>query len=119
MKAGGNFIGVPQDAPQDTPQEILHETPHGIPVVVLYAKEGCCLCSEALKVLLHVRQAVPFTLVQKDITEDERLMSKYQYSIPVVAINGKEKFAYEVDEEELKSELAAAMAVPKCEQEKD
>ncbi|KLU58671.1 hypothetical protein CEB3_c46870 [Peptococcaceae bacterium CEB3] len=86
----------------------MAQTPQEVPVVVLYGKEGCCLCSEALKVLLRVRQFVPFTLVQKDITDDDGLRKKYQYSIPVVSINGKEKFAYEVGEEELKSELAAA-----------
>lgn len=77
-----------------------------IPEVVIYGKEGCCLCSEALEILFKVQQEMPFTLVQTDITTDDQLMEKYQYSIPVICINGIEKFIYEVDEEALKSSLA-------------
>ncbi|HEY7891194.1 MAG TPA: glutaredoxin family protein, partial [Solirubrobacteraceae bacterium] len=45
--------------------------------VVLYGRDGCCLCDEARQVLERVRGRQPFTLVQRDIDTDDALQRAY------------------------------------------
>ena len=42
------------------------------PEVVLYGRDGCCLCDDARAVLERVRARRPFALVERDIDADER-----------------------------------------------
>lgn len=79
-----------------------------IPEVEIFGKEGCCLCDDALDVLMKVQEKIPFTLVRTDISCDEQLMEKYQHLIPVICINGQKKFIFAVQEEELVSALTSA-----------
>jgi glutaredoxin len=73
--------------------------------VVLYGREGCCLCDEARDLLLRVRAERPFAFAERDIERDERLLRAYLERIPVVTIDGVEAFALFVDESELKQRL--------------
>ena len=73
--------------------------------VVIYGREGCCLCEEALRLLERVRATHPFALQQRDIESDERLLRGYLERIPVVTIDGAEAFELFVDEAELKRRL--------------
>jgi glutaredoxin len=75
--------------------------------VVLYGREGCCLCTEALGLLERVRATQPFELVQRDIERDERLLRAYLERIPVVTIDGVEVFELFVDENALRRLLSA------------
>ena len=75
--------------------------------VILYGREGCCLCDDAREVLLRVRSNHPFTLQECDIEQDEALHRAYLERIPVVTIDGVEAFELFVDEAELQSRLAA------------
>jgi hypothetical protein len=81
------------------------------PEVVLYGRDGCCLCDEAREILERVRVTHPFALVQRDIDTDERLLRAYLERIPVVAIDGVEVFELFVDEPELARRLSASAAV--------
>jgi hypothetical protein len=74
--------------------------------VVLYGRDGCCLCEEALAVLERVRTQLPFGLIQFDIESDERVHRAYVERIPVVTIDGVEAFEYHVDEAELVRRLS-------------
>ena len=74
--------------------------------VVIYGREGCCLCEDALTLLERVRATHPFALHQRDIESDERLLRAYLERIPVVTIDGAEAFELFVDEAELKRRLA-------------
>ena len=76
--------------------------------VVLYGREGCCLCEEALGVLSRVRSHTPFSLVEFDIETDEQVHRAYLERIPVVTIDGVEAFQYHVDEDELVRRLSAS-----------
>lgn len=76
--------------------------------VVLYGREGCCLCEEALAVLSRVRAHTPFALVEFDIETDEQVHRAYLERIPVVTIDGVEAFQYHVEERELVRRLSAA-----------
>ncbi len=73
--------------------------------VVLYGRDGCCLCDEAREVLERVRARQPFALVERDIDADEALLRAYLERIPVIAIDGVEVFELFVDEAELERRL--------------
>lgn len=66
--------------------------------VTFYTRPGCHLCENALKVVSRVRERVPFTLEERNIETDDRLMLAYLERIPVVAIDGHERFELFVDE---------------------
>jgi hypothetical protein len=69
--------------------------------VTLYSKPDCCLCDEALEVIARVRDEHPFELVKVNIESDARLSAVHGERIPVVLVDGDEKFVYRVDEESL------------------
>jgi glutaredoxin len=73
--------------------------------VVLYGREGCCLCDDAREVLERVRSRRRFELVERDIDSDDALLRAYLERIPVVAIDGQEVFDLFVDESELERRL--------------
>ena len=66
--------------------------------LVLYGKPGCHLCDDARVVLESV--GAPYAEV--DITSDDALHAAYLERIPVVALDGRERFAYFVDEAALR-----------------
>jgi hypothetical protein len=73
--------------------------------IVLYGREGCCLCDDARDVLLRVRAEHPFAFAERDIDHDEALLRAYLERIPVVTIDGVEAFALFVDESKLRQRL--------------
>ncbi|HWD74507.1 MAG TPA: glutaredoxin family protein [Solirubrobacteraceae bacterium] len=75
------------------------------PTVVLYGRQGCCLCDDARTLLLKVRDERPFHFAERDIDRDERLLRAYLERIPVVTIDGVEMFELFVDESELRQRL--------------
>jgi hypothetical protein len=75
--------------------------------VVLYGRDGCCLCDDARAVLERVRVDLPFTFTERDIDRDDRLLRAYLERIPVVTIDGAEAFELFVDESDLRHRLAS------------
>jgi glutaredoxin len=73
--------------------------------VVLYGREGCCLCDDARAVIERVRRRRPFALEEHDIDRDEKLLRAYLERIPVITIDGAEVFELFVDESELERRL--------------
>jgi Glutaredoxin-like domain (DUF836) len=73
--------------------------------VVLYGREGCCLCDDARVVLERVRAEHPFAFTERDIDQDDGLLSAYLERIPVVTIDGVEAFELFVSETELRQRL--------------
>ena len=73
--------------------------------VVLYGREGCCLCDDARALLMRVRAERPFNFAEQDIDRDEQLLQRYLERIPVVTIDGAEAFELFVDESELRARL--------------
>jgi glutaredoxin len=69
--------------------------------VVLYSRPGCHLCDEARAVLEAQRARTPFDLEELDIETDDELVKEYGIRIPVVAIDGVERFEIAVDRGEL------------------
>jgi glutaredoxin len=74
-------------------------------VVVLYGRDGCCLCDDARAVLERVRRRRAFELAERDIDADDALLRAYLERIPVVTIDGVEAFELFVDESELERRL--------------
>ena len=82
--------------------------------VVLYGRQGCCLCYDARDVLLRVRARQPFAFEERDIDLDEALLRAYLERIPVVTIDGVEAFDLSVDEGELeRALLGSRLAEPR------
>jgi hypothetical protein len=73
--------------------------------VTLYGRPGCHLCEEALAVVDRVRARLPFALEQRNIETDDRWMVAYLERIPVVTIDGLERFELFVDEREFEDAL--------------
>ncbi len=73
--------------------------------VVLYGRDGCCLCDDARAILERVRARHPFALTERDIEADEALLRAYLERIPVVTIEGDEVFELFVDEGALERRL--------------
>jgi glutaredoxin len=69
----------------------------------LYTRQGCHLCDEALAVLL--RHGLSPSLV--DIDADPALRERFNECVPVVEIDGKERFRGRVNEVLLARILAA------------
>jgi glutaredoxin len=71
--------------------------------VVLYSRPGCHLCDEARTVIERVRADAPFSFEEVDISDDDALELEYGIRIPVVLVDGLERFEIAVDEAELRS----------------
>lgn len=69
--------------------------------IVLYGKAGCHLCDDARAVLESV--GAPFEEI--DITTDDALHATYLERIPVITIDGDERFEFFVDEAALRALL--------------
>ena len=66
-------------------------------VVTLYGKPGCHLCEDAFQAIEQVRRKRHFELKEVDITLDPGLNREYGERIPVVAVDGVERFEFFVD----------------------
>jgi hypothetical protein len=65
--------------------------------VLLYSRPGCHLCDEARGVLLAEQARTPFDLHEVSVEGDDDLERAYGIRIPVVLVDGVERFEYEVD----------------------
>jgi hypothetical protein len=75
--------------------------------VVLYTREGCCLCDDAREVVMRVRSRhrSGFAFEERDIDSDDALHRAYLERIPVITIDGAEAFELFVNETELEHRL--------------
>lgn len=71
--------------------------PQPSPEVLLYTRDGCHLCEDALAILLAVQQQFPFSLRILDIDQDPELVARHGLEIPVVCIDGQIRFRGRVD----------------------
>jgi glutaredoxin len=71
--------------------------------IVLYSRQGCHLCDEAA--VLLARHGLTFDTI--DVDGDPELRSRYDACVPVVVIDGKERFRGRVDERLLRRLLDA------------
>jgi glutaredoxin len=75
--------------------------------VTLYTRAGCCLCDQARQVLSSARRRAAFDLEEIDIDRHPEWLALYNEEVPVIAIDGRKAFKYQVGEEEFLRRLAA------------
>ena len=73
--------------------------------VTLYTRLGCHLCEEAEQVLRGEQAVIPFHLELVDIDRDPELVRRYGVRVPVVAVDGRDLFEYEVPADLLRAHL--------------
>jgi glutaredoxin len=73
--------------------------------VTLYGKPGCHLCEDARAAIDQARASHDFDLVEIDVSVDPALNREYGERIPVVEIDGVERFQYFVDSTALLNSL--------------
>lgn len=75
------------------------------PRVTVYSKPDCHLCVAVMTTLLELQAELGFTVEERDITTDEKLLRAYFERIPVIALDGEELFEYFLDEGVLRERL--------------
>ncbi|HEV8426285.1 MAG TPA: glutaredoxin family protein [Pyrinomonadaceae bacterium] len=75
------------------------------PHVIVYSRPGCHLCDDAKAAILSAGCSDQFVFEEINIESDEELLRKYQYDIPVIAINGVESFIHRVDADTFKTRI--------------
>ncbi|MDP8969090.1 MAG: glutaredoxin family protein, partial [Actinomycetota bacterium] len=76
--------------------------PRRRPTVTVYTRTNCGLCRRAEAVVVRVaRGRADVELV--DVDSDPELVARYTVRVPVVAIDGRELFEYEVDPRALRA----------------
>ena len=73
--------------------------------VIVYSRPGCHLCDEAKAAIQNAGCSDSFTLEEINIESDRELLRKYQYDIPVIAIDGVESFIHRVDPREFRTRI--------------
>ena len=74
-------------------------------VVTLYSRPRCGLCDRAREQILALREGADFELEEVSIEGDQELEREYGLRIPVVAIDGEERFEVELSADELRAAL--------------
>jgi hypothetical protein len=69
--------------------------------VVMFSRPGCHLCDVARTEILAVRRRDPFVFEEISIEGDDVLELEYGIRIPVVTVDGRERFEISVDAGEL------------------
>ena len=65
--------------------------------VIIYSRPGCHLCDEAKATIQNAGCSDRFSLEEINIESDDELLRKYKYDIPVVTIDGVERFRHRVN----------------------
>jgi hypothetical protein len=73
----------------------------------MFSRPGCGLCDEARRVILALRDRLPFDLEEVSVEGDDALELAYGLRIPVVLVDGEELFELSVDAEALAAALRA------------
>jgi hypothetical protein len=74
----------------------------------MYSRTTCGLCDRAREAILAVRNELPFDFEEVFVDGDHRLERAYGVRVPVVLIDGEERFELDVDA----GELGAALSGP-------
>jgi glutaredoxin len=70
--------------------------------VTVYSKPGCKLCKQAVEVVQRVIGShVPTIIEEVDITQEQELLERYKNDIPVVMVDGIERFRGVIDPQKL------------------
>lgn len=73
----------------------------------MYSRRTCGLCDAARDVILAVREESPFEYEEVLVDGDARLEEYYGLRVPVVLVDGVERFEVEVPADELRALVSA------------
>lgn len=65
--------------------------------VTVFTREGCHLCDEAISLLRSRARRHGLVITMVDITENDAHFEKYVEKIPVVRVQGRDRFFGQVD----------------------
>lgn len=65
--------------------------------VVVYSRNGCHLCDVVKDTLAQLQPTADFQWREVDIDADPELRQKYNEQVPVVFIDGRKAFKYQMD----------------------
>ena len=66
-------------------------------MVTIYTRRGCHLCERAESIVAEARAKIPFDLEIVDIDLSTELKEKYNEQVPVIAIDGRDRFGYAME----------------------
>jgi glutaredoxin len=73
--------------------------------VTVYTRAGCKLCREAERIVAEVAHGLA-AVELVDIDADPSITEQYTIRVPVVAVDGRELFEFQVDADDLRRALA-------------
>jgi Glutaredoxin-like domain (DUF836) len=76
----------------------------------MYSRATCGLCDEAREVILAVRAETPFEYEELFVDGRDDLERAYGVRVPVILVDGQERFEVHVDPAELRRAVAGAGA---------
>jgi len=78
--------------------------------VILYTRPGCHLCEVAKTQILAAQCADLYELQEVNIETDPELVERYGTLIPVITVNGEDRFRYRVSPAEFRESVLKAAA---------
>lgn len=72
----------------------------------MYSRPRCGLCDEARAVIFAERERTPFGFRELDVSGNDELERAYGLRVPVVLVDGQERFEISVDPEGFRAALA-------------
>ena len=76
--------------------------------VVLYTRKGCHLCDVVKETLARLEKRGGFTWREVDVDADPDLIRQFNDQVPVVFIDGRKAFKYQMSEPDFLRRLEAA-----------
>jgi glutaredoxin len=77
--------------------------------VIIYSRPGCHLCEVARETIEAAGCNADYELEEVNIETDPDLLNRYRYDIPVVTVDGIERFKHKVDPNLFKAVIEAAV----------
>lgn len=71
----------------------------------MYSRTTCGLCDRAREMILGIREEIPFEYDEVFVDDDLALEREYGLRVPVVLVDGIERFEVEISDPELRAAL--------------
>jgi glutaredoxin len=66
-------------------------------MVTVYTRKNCHLCERAEEIVAEARKKIPFDFEIVDIDQSPALKEKYNEEVPVINIDGRDRFGYAIE----------------------
>ncbi len=66
-------------------------------MVTIYTRRGCHLCERAESIVAEARRKISFEFEMVDIDQSPELKEKYNEEVPVIAIDGRDRFGHAIE----------------------